>query len=156
MRNRRVLSALVGLFMMGMTTSAFAWSPELEGSPDDFHMGKNQGYFIWHDDAGLHLRTTTKGQNHVYTGVLRTDGRFVNVHGVRLENDDRYKITSFGHKLEFRFETIGASDGIDFRVDGGDKVDFDLFVDGHKISPKKIYGGEDNWHPRSNSFKIVR
>ncbi|CUH95235.1 putative secreted protein [Propionispora sp. 2/2-37] len=147
---------LVGLFMLAWSGSVFAWSPELEGQPEDFRLGRSQGYFIWHDDDGLHLRTTTKYRSHIFSGILHTDGRFTDVDGVRLEDNDRYKVKQGGHTIDFRFDTSGGADGIDFKVSGGKKVEFELYMDGHRISPYKIYGGEDNWHPESNRFKIKK
>jgi hypothetical protein len=156
MKKKGLIIALVGLFLMALTGSVFAWSPQLEGKPEAFHPGNVRGYFIWHDDNGLHLRTTTKGQSHVFSGTLRTNGRFVDVHGVRLESDDAYKVGPERHQMKFNFETAGGVDGIDFKVEGGEKVVFDLLLDGHKITSDEIYGGTGSWHPDKSEFDILR
>lgn len=156
MKKKGLIIALIGMFLIALTGSALAWSPQLEGKPEAFHPGDVRGYFIWHDDNGLHLRTTTKGQTHTFSGVLRTNGRFVDVHGVSLETDDAYKVGPERHQMDFRFKTAGGVDGIDFKVEGGEKVVFDLFIDGHKISPDEIYSGAGSWHPDANKFEIIR
>lgn len=58
--------------------------------------------------------------------------------------------------MNFLFETAGGVDGIDLKVEGGEKVVFDLFIDGHKISPDEIYGGVGSWHSDANKFEILR
>jgi len=156
MKKKGLIVALIGLFLVALTGAAFAWSPELNGKPEAFHPGETRGYFIWHDDNGLHIRTTTRGQLHVFSGTLHTNGRFIDVHGVKLEADDGYKVGPERHQMDFRFETAGGVDGIDFKVEGGEKVVLDLLIDGHKISADEIYGGFGSWHPSENKFEIVR
>ncbi|VBB07201.1 Hypothetical protein LUCI_2445 [Lucifera butyrica] len=156
MKKKVVTIALVGLFLIALTGSVFAWPSELNGRPEAFHPGQVIGYFIWHDGSGIHIRTTTKGQSHIFSGAVHTNGRFVDVHGVRLENVDAYTVGHERHQMDFRFETAGGVDGIDFKVDGGEKVVFDLFIDGHKISPDVIYGGAGSWHPDHSRFEIIR
>ena len=156
MKRKALIITLVGLFLIALTGAAFAWSPELNGKPRTFRPGEIKGYFIWHDDNGLHIRTTTRGQLHVFSGGLHTNGRFVDVHGVRLEDNDMYRVGAERHQLNFRFETAGGVDGIDFKVAGGEKVVLNLLIDGHKIYPGEIYGGFDSWHPSENKFEILR
>src|SRR6266511_5480935 len=90
MRKNWLIISLVGLFLIALTGNALAWSPRVEGKPDEFRPGGMKGYYIWHDDNGLHLWTTTRGREHVFSGVIRTDGNFVQVRGHRLEGDDRF------------------------------------------------------------------
>lgn len=154
MKKRSLIFGLVGLFSMTLVNTGFAYSPDLRGKPDEFRAGHDRGYYIWQDYEGVHIRTTTKGQSHVFSGKLHTDGRFAEVHGVRLEDEDKYHVGSAGHKLDFTFDTTAGTDGIDFRIEDGEKIKFDLFIDGHKISPKEIHLGGDSSHPENNKFKI--
>src|SRR5690348_5897021 len=43
----------------------------LEGRPA-FEAGDGLGYWLWHDQDGLHLRVTTHGLEHDFNGVIRT------------------------------------------------------------------------------------
>lgn len=94
----------------------------LEGKPD-VDPGRGLGYWIWHDDAGLHLRTTTHGLEHDFNGVIRTGeaSKLVDVDGYRLEdkgaNQDRVTQPE-QNVVRFHFDTWDGVDGLDFRLDG--------------------------------------
>ncbi|MDR3560604.1 MAG: hypothetical protein P4N59_04045 [Negativicutes bacterium] len=144
------------LFILTLCSSAFAWAPRMQGQPDAFDPGGSRGYFIWHDGNGLHMWTTTKGARHQFSGEIRTDGRFVDVHGRRLESDDWYKVGPERHVIKFDFTTEGGADGVNFAIEGGDRVTFDLFIDGHKINPNEIHIGDHSWHPERSEFTLYR
>ncbi len=147
---------LVAIFLVFSSGYALAWSPQLQGRPDQFRPGNSRGVFVWRDDNGLHLRTTTHGQMHVFSGVVRTNGRFVDVSGVHKERNDFSQLSADRDTITFRFKTAGEVDGLDFRLGGGDQVEFDLFVDGHRIDTREIYIGRRGWHPRGSDFTLYR
>lgn len=95
----------------------------LQGKPS-MEPGDGLGYWLWHDEDGLHLRTTTHGREHDFNGVLRTgeQSRFVDVKGIKLDdhgpNQDRLQVTDEGEVVRFHFDTWDGTDGIDFRLDG--------------------------------------
>lgn len=154
---KRLSIFVVAVFtLVALTGSAFAWPGNLEGKPDELRSGDARGYFIWHDNQGMHLRTTTKGHEHVYTGVIRTDGRFVEVDEYRTEANDHIRVSRDRDTIWFKFSTAGGLDGLNFRVRGGEKVHFDLYVDGHQINRQQIFLGDNGHHPRDNSFTIHR
>lgn len=144
------------LVLVASTGYAFAWGPRLEGRPSEFRPGNSRGVFIWHDHAGLHLRTTTHGRDHVFSGVIRTNGDFVDVRGVREERGDFHRVSWDRDTITFRFNTDGGVDGMDFRVKRGDRVFFDLYMDGHRISSREIYLGRGGRHPDRNHFEVRR
>ena len=152
------LTALVimAFILVAFSSYALAWSPRLQGEPEQFRPGDSRGVFIWHDRDGLHLRTTTKGKEHVFSGVIRTDGHFRDVHGVRTEGGDCIRLDRDRNSMTFRFQTAGGIDGVDFRVKGGDRVYFDLYMDGRKIDTRRIYIGRNGWHPQDNTFVLQR
>ena len=154
---KRLSAFLVfALTLIALTGSAFAWPGSLEGRPDELR-DNERGYFIWHDKQGLHLRTNNKGhQERVYTGVIRTDGKFVDVDDFRNERNDHIRVSRDRDTIWFRFSTAGGLDGLDFRIRGGDHVSFDLYVDGRQINKNQIYLGEQGRHPRDNNFTIRR
>ena len=135
-----------------LAAPAFAWSGRLEGRPEMLHPGGDLGYYIWHDDQGLHLRTTGPGPRHVFRGIVRTDGEVRDVRLVRLEGDDGYEIRDGGHVLDLRFETWDGIDGVDFRVNRGQWLSFALRIDGALAPTNEIFLGEDGVHPAHNPF----
>jgi len=153
-KKRFSIIMILVIAVLSLSSSVFAWSPYLEGRPDAFRPGDSRGYFIWQDEDGLHLKTTTRGREHVFSGVIRTDGRFVDVEKNRLENGDFYRVSNDRDTITFRFTTTGGSDGIDFRIRNGERINFDLFVDGHNVKPHEIYLGNRGWHPKHNDFTI--
>lgn len=154
---RKVSLLMITMFLLvALSSNAFAWSPQLQGQPEDFRPGDSRGVFIWHDGEGMHLRTTTYGQEHVFFGVIRTDGRFDAVRGYREEAGDFHRVSWDRDNITFRFNTEGGVDGLNFRVHDGEHVTFDLYMDGHRISTKQIYIGHEGWHPHHSEFQISR
>lgn len=148
--------AATGLALLGGV--ALAWTGHVNGQPASFKPGAADGYYVWHNQGEdrFHLRTTDSAGRHRYTGVLRTDGHFRDVELVKKESDDHLQVLDDGHVLRFELVTAEGIDGIDFNVDGGQRVRFRLNQDGHRIDPSSIYLGEDGAHPRHNPFAIWR
>ena len=156
MKKLAAIMVLAVFALMIFGGSALAWSPRTDGRPDAYQPGDSRGFFIWHDGNGLHVRTTTYGREHEFSGVIRTDGRFADVDGVKLEGNDFYNAGDGRHMLTFRFHTDEGVDGVDFKIAGGDRVNFDLFIDGHHINPAEIYIGNRDWHPQAADFILHR
>jgi hypothetical protein len=154
---KKITMFLVLVFTLLMCSSfAFAWSPRVDGRPDLFRPGETKGYFIWHNENGLHMQMTTRGKEHVFSGVIHTNGQFRDVKEKNLENGDFYKVSIDKDKIMFRTTTAGGIDGINFKIEGGDYVRFDLFMDGHKIDTREIYVGSKGWHPEHSDFTLHR
>lgn len=154
---RRSLLALAGvvLLLATLTTAALAWSDVIQGRPD---LGPRspEGYYLWSDDDGMHLRTHGPEKEHYFTTRLRTDGVFVDVDSVRLESRDDFAVLDGGHTLVLRFHTYDATDGVNFRIRGGTKLRLNLQLDGDLIPTESIYLGAEGKHPRTNPFTINR
>lgn len=155
MRKLSILVIVVALLVLS-AGAALAKDRSIEGRPDMLDPGHIRGYFVWRDDDGLHLRTTTRGHDHVFSGVIRTDGKFEDVDGRRLEHGDYYRLSRDRDTITFRFTTAAGLDGFDFRVDDGKRLNFDLFMDGHRIDVDEIYIGERGWHPQHSEFTLHR
>jgi hypothetical protein len=152
---KKMTTVLLVLFILVAGSGyALAWAPQLQGKPYQYKPGESRGVFIWRDRDGLHLRTTTRGQEHVFSGVIRTDGRFADVCGVRMEGNDFIRLSRDRDTITFRFRTAGGEDGIDFRVWESERLSFDLFIDGHRIDTRNIYVGYRGWHPYRNEFTL--
>ncbi len=64
--------------------------------------------------------------------------------------------TDGGHTLLLRFHTYDGIDGVNFRVNGGEHLRFNLHLDGKLIGTDDVYLGADGRHPASNPFTIER
>ena len=154
MKKRLVLTFLL-LTVFCFTNYAFAaYSPKLDGKPAAFDPGHSKGYFIWQDEKGLHLRTTTPGTKHVFSGTLRTDVTFEDTWGKSHGTDDNFQVNEDRDKITFNFTTCGEADGIDLQVYDGSYVSFNLSLDGEDIDPDRIFIGTDGWHPGSSKFTL--
>ena len=84
MRNKvfALLFACTALFAFSVPT--FAWQSRLEGNPGVTDSSP-LGYYVWHDNDGLHVRTHGPGAEHVFAARFHTDGVITNLSPVRLE-----------------------------------------------------------------------
>ena len=184
MKKKMLVSALACLFVIMLSGSAMAWSgrADIEGRPDEFKPGEANGYYIWHDGRGFHIWTSARWQGHEFSGVIKTDGKFVNVRGSRLENGDSYRVNNdtdehwfearYGSanrfslagrdvscdqaEIRFKFHTFGGSDGLNFKLSDANYVEFELFIDGKAASRRSISLGDESWHPRAYNFKVFQ
>lgn len=153
MKKLAALFLVLSILVVG-SGAALAWAPQLQGQPYQFQPGDSNGVFIWRDHDGVHLRTTTHGREHLFSGQIRTEGRFVDVRRVGNERNDFSHMSGDRDTLSFRFHTAGGTDGLDFRVKGSDRLSFELYMDGHRIDTSKIYVGSRGWHPGESEFEL--
>lgn len=135
------LSFLAGLtcFLVTLSGTAFAWSNRSEGRPQQ----NPSSLSIWHDrNDEFHVRSTNSGRQHVFTGVIQTDGRFHDIDEKNLENGDFVKVDRDRNIISFRFTGRGI-DEINFKVKKGDTLTFDLNRNGRDIPIKEIFIGND-------------
>lgn len=169
---KRITAIFVLVFtLVALSVPAFAWGPRLDVKPAAFKAGQSRGYFIWRDQNGFHLWTATNGQRHVFSGTITTDGNRFDLKTSSLENNnrhsghpfflkggkDRVQIDNNRDTIRFRFDSSGKdADGITFKAVGGNRVKFDLYIDGKRINPNEIYIGGEGWHPGNSIFTMYR
>ncbi len=136
--------------------TALAWHAPAEGMPAALAQGDMRGYFIWHDNGGMHVRVHTKMFALPFSGTIKTDGHFTAVHGKKLEYGDHYWLDNGKKVIHFKFHTAGAVDGLDFKVMGGTQLVFILMVDGVQANPDEIFLGHAGWRPSSHNFTLRR
>jgi hypothetical protein len=125
-----------------------------EGQPPGFRDRAPEAYWVWHDRAGWHLRTTTAHQQHRFQGRIWVGkGEVGNVHPTGLELGDRLK--QRGNALAFDFTTKGHADGFDFQIAEGECAKFNLLIDG-KGKPDAIYVGGRGEQPRRHVFRVCK
>jgi hypothetical protein len=125
-----------------------------EGRPAGFHDGAPEGYWVWHDGASWHLRTTTAHREHRFQGrVWVGKGEVTDVRPSHLELNDRFRRK--GNAMFFDFRTKGHEDGFDFRIADGECAHFNLLVDGAG-HPDKIDIGASDVHPPHHVFRLCK
>lgn len=160
----RVLTAALGALAIALTLAGSALAakptaepssqPALEGPAPLLDRAAPTGYYLWHDENGFHLRTHGPGSHHRFEARLRTDGVFADVDAVRLESRDDVAVLDGGHTLVLRLRTYDATDGVNFRVRGGDWLRLSLRLDGAPIPTERIYLGGPQSHPPRNPFTV--
>lgn len=129
---------------------------EITGRPADFTAGLPNGYWIWKDQGGWHLRVTHKpGTKAVYAGTIRTSEPMA-VIGVRNEARDTVWRSADRRTTAFTFVNYGGVDGLDFTPRCSERVTFTLTVNGRPIDPQKIHLGDTDAHPAASTFTISR
>jgi hypothetical protein len=120
------------------------------------HAGSPLSYWIWHDETGngWHLRTTTAGLQHRFSGRVWADAPLADVKPSALEIDDRLKKEEGDRVVAFDFDTMGVIDGFDFQLPGK-CVTFHLLVDG-KPAPKSVEIGRKEVSVGSATFRLCR
>jgi hypothetical protein len=147
------LLAVIALLAAMVPVAAAAPLKDTDGAPNVTDSSPT-GYFIFHDENGFHLRTHGPKAEHNFFAVLRTRGTFENVDPIRLEQDDQVDITDGGHKMVIHFHTFDGIDGVNFTVNGGDKLHLKLELDGKDAPTDQIYLGPQGKHPKHNPFSI--
>jgi len=132
-----------------------SWGPSYEGEPDMLNPNHIIGAFVWHDTSGFHLRTTTTGDKHTFTGTIHTNGHFLGVDDRFFRDKDYYHYID-QDTIEVQFTTEGRTVGIDLDVADGDYMAFEINMDGNKISPMEIFIGHSGWHPGDYKFTLDR
>jgi hypothetical protein len=154
---KKAAAFLALLVFLALTAgTAFAWHAPVEGMPEDYQQGDLRGYFIWHDDNGMHLRVRAETHGASFSGTIRTDGVFADVHGRKLEHGDHLWLDNDRNTIRFKFNATRGMDGVDFKVRGGSRLWFELSINGHKARPMQIHLGKEGWHPGSHKFTLRR
>lgn len=122
---------------------------------------KDFGYYLWFDGDHFQLRTTDRGNGpgpSEYTGTITAHGgkkdkaTIGDVHLIREERDD--SAIAAGNKLDFRFKTFNAIDGVAFAAKDAKSVTFRLYRDGHLVSTDHIFIGAGEVNPPGNPFTL--
>lgn len=122
--------------------------------PAGFQETSGYGFWVWRGAKGeWHVRTTTQGKEHHFHGeiAVRGNGVMTDLKASRAELNDRVRGNPSG--VGFEFKTAGFQDGVDFKVDPGSCIEFDLKID-NKPQPNKIYLGGRQQNPGSHWFKL--
>jgi hypothetical protein len=155
MRNKilALLFACTALFVFAAPT--FAWQSRLEGNPGVTNSSA-LGYYVWHDNDGLHVRTHGPGTEHVFSAQFHTDGVITDLSPLRLEAADQNYLENGGHDLVIYYHTYDGIDGVNFAIDGGTVLTGVADLDATPISTADIFLGASADNPLHNPFVLPR
>jgi sugar lactone lactonase YvrE len=108
----------------------YALVPDFDvyGKPD-FEGGEELGYFIWKDRSEWwHLRWSGDGDMHEFAGTIHSTVPIVLFEAVSMEPNDKFSATA--DRIDFDARASQSIDGIDFVVESGAIITFDLMLDG--------------------------
>src|SRR5256885_10890686 len=105
------LLLLIAIIAVSVTT-ALALDPK--GRPKGMGPNAPSGYYIWQDERGWHLRTTTGNQKHRFSGEITSEGGGISsVKQYRDEQAGWFK--QQGDRLTIDLTTDKIIDGIEFQ-----------------------------------------
>ena len=153
--SRIAVLALV-LAALAMASAAVAAPKEYWRGRPDFAAGETRGYFVWQDDEGWHVRWTTKGGAHIFSGTATCDGEFMHFKSIGKEKNDLVRKDS-NNRIKFDAKSEGAIDGFDFALSPStQKITFDLKMDGKSAPLQEVRIGGKKERPNSMPFTIDR
>lgn len=146
---------------------AAEFAVDLEGEPiDPSHRFSDDltkfpaRYYVWYDDEGWHLRSTTPKNVFKFEGKITVDGgTFGRMRTVGFERRGRYADSATASpdrtSIEFTIFTSTAFDGFDFTVNGSDaRVTFEELKIGRRVYRNRIFVGEEGQHPKETTFSF--
>lgn len=125
-----------------------------EGQPRSFKAGLTHRYFVWHDQTGWHVRTTTAKEKHRFHGeVVAIDGIIGQLSPLPGERFDRAKLSPNKDRIIFDLITVKDLDGFDFKSEAKE-LRFKLFMD-DKERPELVFVGLTAANPSLVPFVMV-
>jgi hypothetical protein len=132
------------------------WPAAIQGQPD-LNAGDKGAFYMWHDGDGWHVRVTHRNNDEkTYTGIITTPGRIVAVDRVLNEGADTVALSADHQTMAFSFHNYGRIDGIDFRTECAPRLSVGVRGDGNLLPTNRIFLGENEVHPASDPFTVVR
>jgi hypothetical protein len=144
----------------GLSPAARADDLKLDGKPDGVAGNQTKRYYVWRDKDGVHLRFTTEGVKHRFSGEIKTTaGSFLKPTGIEdgaeAKDGEWWTLSEKGQVLKFDRDTRKTLDGLDFRL--GNRVreiEFVLKIDGEEL-PARIFVGPSGTSPKIAKFTLA-
>lgn len=147
--------------------TADAYPVDADGDPIDPHHRFSDDlteqparFYLWYDDEGWHLRSTTPKNVFKFTGTITvSNGTFGLLRDVGFERRGRYadsaRVTADHTRIEFTIFTSTAFDGIEFTVNGADAtVTFEDLNIRQRIYRNRIFIGNNGQYPAETTFSF--
>jgi hypothetical protein len=117
-----------------------------------YSSGGSVGYYLWRESGGAwKLRLNSDGLRRNLTGTISSSGT-IRVQPFSLESND--SLTVAGGLATFNCWLSNSHDGVDFQVDSGATLTFDLLIDGQRV-PALVFVGSALASPGQVPFTII-
>ena len=127
-----------------------------QGEPK-LEIGKASRWYVWHDKAGWHIRTTTGGNLREFHGMICiVEGNITQFEPVKSEGkkQDWWKMADERRVVRMNLQTAGKLDGFDFKVsDKAKEIVFDLKISGSDKADQVLIG-KNAVNPKSGTFVV--
>ncbi|MEW6730326.1 MAG: hypothetical protein AB1489_03205 [Acidobacteriota bacterium] len=140
---------LVAVLIAASAISALALDPK--GRPKGMGPNAPGGYFIWQDERGWHLRTTSGNEKHHFEAEITSEGGTISA-AKQYRDEPASWLKQQGSKITIDLTTEKNIDGIDFQSSGG-SLTFKLRIDGQE-DPERIQIGANSDRPSGIPFTI--
>lgn len=129
-----------------------------EGRPKNYRLGEPARTYIWHDDDGWHIRSSSAGKSMVrFRGTLKLHGAKINaIRPVGLEAKyDKWSVSKEKDVITYDILTADSFDGLDFNLaaDKESLIEFETHV-GARKNLDRIFIGQKGANPRDLRFAL--
>ncbi len=138
--------------VVGMVASSFAatrpkiiTASKVKGSPDESVLNK-KGLCFWNDKDGFHVRWNTDSAPTLFTGRIDTDKPVKEMKRVFEQGSGWVKLSG-DRIILFSSTTRGTMDGFDLKIPGGNRLRFEISIDGKQPEPEMIFMGKKGVNP---------
>ncbi len=122
---------------------------EMPPGRPDFVAGAPEGYWIWQDRQGWHLRTTSDVPRR-FQGNIETVGGQVST--VRPVGSTDGGVRREGSNIDFDYRALGGEQGFDWTASSGCNR-FELYIDG-ETRPLRVFLGSVETSPVRVPFAV--
>jgi hypothetical protein len=148
-----VLAVLFALPVLAGPKTHFVGAGTVRGAPE-IEPNKVVGFYLWADKDGLHLRWTTDGTAHLFSGRLDLDKPLKELVRVR-EVAGGWARMHGNRVVMFSSTSRGAVDGLDLVIPAGRKVRLEIQVDGKDPLPEQVLLGAKGNNPKGFPLTIT-
>ena len=149
---KRILIATVIVVAVLAASAVFGFdrisAGKLRGKPR-IDVTNCEGYYIWTDSEGVHLRWCAREKPLLFTGRLDTDRPVAELK--RLEPKFGGWAKMHGDRVVLYSSTVrpGDIDGIDLKIPRGRRIQLMMDIDGKAPEPGRVFLGANANNPRS-------
>jgi hypothetical protein len=151
MKNARLALAAALLALAGCHyAGGVGFTSRMPDGRPPFAAGAPEGYWIWQDARGWHLRATSDVPHRFHGVVESVDGTVAEVRPIGV----RRGVSPGEDAIAFDWESSGAEQGFDWAA-SDDCARFELYIDGD-TRPLRVFLGGAEQSPARVPFAVCR
>jgi hypothetical protein len=151
MKNARVPLAAALFTLAGCHyAGGVGFTSHMPAGQPPFAAGSAEGYWIWQDASGWHLRTAADVPRRFHGVVESVDGSVAKVRSVGV----RRGVSPGDDAIAFDWESSASEQGFDWAASDG-CARFDIYIDGD-ARPLRVFLGSGEQSPARVPFAVCR